>query len=146
MPSRTGAEVRRGGHEAPGPAEPPGVEDPGKREEGARLVRRAVSRLFELGRLEFTPGAIQALAAAGTSPWVLVERHVHGDWGDVTDHEASANVLALVGRQCLMSAYNVGDSLRVWVFTEADRSRTTVMLPEDYDGPADREDWTCTTW
>ncbi len=96
------------------------------------MVSGVVPRLFPLGDVVATPAAIQALAAAGSNPWLLVARHVRGDWGDLDEHDASMNVLAWLDGGRIFSAYNVGDSLRVWVITEADRSATTILLPEDY--------------
>jgi hypothetical protein len=32
----------------------------------------------------------------------------------------------------LLSAYQFDDGFKVWIITEADRSATTVLLPEDY--------------
>jgi len=49
--------------------------------------------------------------------------------------DQAANRLALVTGERIFSAYTVGegeDAVRVWVITEADRSATTVLLPEEY--------------
>jgi hypothetical protein len=32
----------------------------------------------------------------------------------------------------LLSSYAVAESVKVWIITEADRSVTTLLLPEDY--------------
>ncbi len=96
------------------------------------MLGGAVARLFPLGDVVGTPGALRALAAAGTSPWAFLVRHMHGDWEDLDEHDCSENTLALVRGGRLFSAYNVGEHLRVWVITEADRSATTILLPEEY--------------
>ncbi len=31
-----------------------------------------------------------------------------------------------------MSAYTLGSGVKTWVITEADRSATTILLPEEY--------------
>jgi hypothetical protein len=32
----------------------------------------------------------------------------------------------------VFSAYELRDGTRIWIFTEADRSVTTILLPEEY--------------
>ena len=59
-------------------------------------------------------------------------RHLRGDWGEVGSEDSSANERALVERTRVLSAYRSSDGVRFWIITEADRSLTTVLLPEDY--------------
>ena len=87
--------------------------------------------LFPLGRLVATPGALTALAAAGENPVGLLARHQSGDWGDVGPEDWRANDRDLRQGRRLLSAYGVGGS-RLWIITEADRSATTILLPEEY--------------
>jgi len=86
---------------------------------------------FTLGRTVATPGALAALEQAGVSPATLLARHHGGDWGDLCPEDAAANDQALEEGSRLFSSYKVGDG-KVWVITEADRSATTVLLPQDY--------------
>ena len=58
-------------------------------------------------------------------------RHARGDWGDLPPEDALANNAALRDGGRLFSAYGHGEN-RCWVITDADRSVTTVLLPEDY--------------
>ena len=84
---------------------------------------------FKSGDIFSTPGALDALdgeALAG-----VLTRHLEGDWGDLGALDAQANEDALKHGDRLFSAYNVGDE-KVWVITEADRSSTTVLLPDEY--------------
>ena len=60
-----------------------------------------------------------------------LRRHASGDWGDLCPEDALANDEALHQGGRLLSAYGHGDH-RFWIITEADRSVTTVLLPEDY--------------
>jgi hypothetical protein len=60
-----------------------------------------------------------------------LRRHASGDWGDLCPEDALANDEALHQAGRLLSAYGHGDH-RFWIITEADRSVTTVLLPEDY--------------
>lgn len=88
--------------------------------------------LFSLGRLVATPGALEALAAAGQSPTEFLNRHVRGDWGDVCDEDKQANEDALKDGTRILSAYKTNLGLTVWCLTEADRSSTCILLPDEY--------------
>jgi hypothetical protein len=89
--------------------------------------------LFSLGQVVATPGALDALGKAGQTPLEFLARHVRGDWGEVDEHDRSENQLSLNRGFRLLSSYRIssGDT-KVWVITEADRSVTTVLLPEEY--------------
>ena len=88
--------------------------------------------LFPLGETYATPGAGAACDTAGLDPCALLERHHHGDWGDISDADILTNQQALLYGGRLLSAYHLPDGTKVWVLTEADRSATTVLLPEEY--------------
>lgn len=83
--------------------------------------------LFSLGQIAATPGALEALANISVSPRALLSRHQYGDWGELD--EADKQLLNIGER--IFSAYQL-DTLRFWVITEADRSATTILLPEEY--------------
>ena len=95
-------------------------------------TRPPTAARFALGRLVATPGALAALAAAGTSPLPYLQRHAGGDWGDVGADDRRANDRALRHGERLFSVYVLPDGGRLWIITEWDRSKTTVLLPEDY--------------
>jgi hypothetical protein len=82
---------------------------------------------FSLGRVLATPGALGV--TEDFEP--LLRRHASCDWGLVCDADRDANDLAVESGERLLSAYEV-DGERLWVITEADRSVTTVLLPEEY--------------
>jgi hypothetical protein len=89
--------------------------------------------LFSLGQLVATPGALAALGKAGQTPLEFLARHVRGDWGELGDEDRRENQLSLERGFRLLSSYRTssGDT-KVWVITEADRSVTTLLLPEEY--------------
>ena len=62
----------------------------------------------------------------------LLERHLSGDWGDTCESDARANEEALRSGNRIISWYQVSKELRIMIITEADRSATTILLPEEY--------------
>jgi hypothetical protein len=104
---------------------------PSKENESMQETNRAA--LFPLGQIVATPGALAALAKAGQTPLDFLTRHVCGDWGELDTHDRKENELGLKRGFRLLSSYRTssGDT-KVWVITEADRSVTTVLLPEEY--------------
>ena len=86
-------------------------------------------RLFEPGRLLITRLLVDVLTTGDAMD--LVQRHIHGDWGDLDDEDAAANRYAVQHGLRILSSYTVR-GIRVWVITEADRNSTTVLEPSDY--------------
>jgi hypothetical protein len=87
---------------------------------------------FRLGQLAATPGALAALAEQGKTPQEFVQRHASCDWSDMDTEDATANTLALLTGARIFSSFNLPQGGKVWVITEADRSSTTLLLPEEY--------------
>ena len=87
---------------------------------------------FNLGRVVATPGIIEALTATGEISGTYLMRHAKGDWGDLDDDDKGMNDLALQHDERILSAYTLLDGTRIWIITEADRSSTTILLPEEY--------------
>lgn len=87
---------------------------------------------FAPGHLLATPAALAALAQANVTPQSLLRRHLCGDWGDLDELDRQQNNFALAMSARLLSSYALPGGGKVWVITEADRSVTTVLLPEDY--------------
>ena len=88
--------------------------------------------LFPLGRIVSTPGALEALGATTCTPLNLLTRHVVGDWGELGDEDKRSNNQAVKDNERILSAYMVGTDTKIWIITEADRSSTTLLLPEEY--------------
>lgn len=84
---------------------------------------------FDLGRVVATPGALAALTQDDLL--TALARHGAGDWGEVDAEDARANDRALGEGARLLSAYWSAGGVKFWIITEADRSATTVLLPED---------------
>ncbi len=84
---------------------------------------------FALGRIVATPGALALLDAGEVGE--LLGRHASGDWGDLDAHDRRENGRALKTGARIFSAYETSAG-RVWIITEADRSSTCILLPEEY--------------
>jgi len=87
---------------------------------------------FELGRVVATPGALSALQKAEQEPREFLDRHVNGDWGEVPEADKQENELSVEQGFRILSAYTTSAGDRLWVLTEADRSATIILLPEEY--------------
>ena len=59
-------------------------------------------------------------------------RHIVGDWGECCEEDKQANEDALAQGERLLSVYRTSKDEKIWVITEADRSSTCVLLPEEY--------------
>jgi hypothetical protein len=92
----------------------------------------AIQKPLPLGRTVATPGALAALYAAGENGLAYLRRHASGDWGDVPEEDAEENERALQRGYRILSAYQLQDGTKLWVITEADRSSTCILLPEEY--------------
>jgi hypothetical protein len=79
-----------------------------------------------------TFGALRALEDAEHHPAELLARHVTGDWGDLPKEDKEENELSVRGGFRIFSAYKLSSGVKVWVISEADRSATTILLPEEY--------------
>jgi hypothetical protein len=93
---------------------------------------------FSLGQIVATPGAVEACSLDYLIHCLL--RHGRGDWGNVCDDDKATNDQALIDGDRLLSAYPIdpaqpckgyGDNC-LWIITEADRSVTTFLLPDEY--------------
>ena len=84
-----------------------------------------------LGKVVATPGALKLLMEAGGHPFDYLARHATGDWGELCAFDRRQNEIALREGLRVLSSYDVPAG-RVWIITEADRSVTTILLPEEY--------------
>ncbi len=85
---------------------------------------------FPLGQTVITPNARDTLHPEDI-PTALA-RHANGDWGDVSEADRWQDELMLSKGFALRSVYHDRNGVKFWIITEADRSATTVLLPEDY--------------
>ncbi len=89
--------------------------------------------LFTLGHVVATPGALAAIGVSGDDLSTYLRRHQSGDWGEIDAHDRKENKLALEQGFRLMSVYTLSiTGAKIWIITEADRSSTCILLPEEY--------------
>jgi hypothetical protein len=86
--------------------------------------------LFPLGQVVITRNAAGQLAESDIQS--ALRRHAGGDWGEVCAEDWQANDHALENIHRILSVYVAQNRTKFWIITEADRSATTVLLPEDY--------------
>jgi hypothetical protein len=75
---------------------------------------------------------VALLEQANKSPLEFLSRHLRGDWGDLCQEDKTENELSLKHGLRLLSSYPVTGTEKLWIITEADRSITTLLLPEEY--------------
>lgn len=85
---------------------------------------------FPLGRAVITPTALAEIHQEDIS--AAVSRHAQCDWGDCCPDDWRENDYAVDKPLRLFSVYHDRNRVKLWVITEADRSATTILLPEDY--------------
>ena len=85
---------------------------------------------FSLGRTQITSGAQNLVPQHDVI--VAINRHAAGDWGNVCAEDAAQNEWAMENDARLISSYETDGGVEFWLITEADRSATTILLPEEY--------------
>ena len=94
--------------------------------------------MFVTGQIVGTPGALKACSR--DYMMACLARHARGDWGLVSKDDAARNDAAVKEDLRILSAYPLDPekpcegfgSNTLWIITEADRSTTTVLLPDEY--------------
>lgn len=84
---------------------------------------------FEIGQVVATPGALATFDAAFLQ--ACLKRHTEGDWGDLDEPDQALNDWSLPNNARLLSVYQRAED-KLYIITEADRSVTTLLLPEEY--------------
>src|SRR5260370_4691634 len=88
--------------------------------------------LFPLGQIVATPGALAALERAKQTATCFLARHATGDWGELEPTDIAENEYSMAHGFRLLSSYQTGAGEKLWIITEADRSVTTLLLPDEY--------------
>ncbi len=102
------------------------------RPHGLKRGVTAMFALFPLGQIVATPRALAALERAKQPPTCFLARHATGDWGELEATDVAENEYSVAHGFRLLSSYQTDAGERLWIITEADRSATTLLLPEEY--------------
>lgn len=94
------------------------------------MINEVTKGRFELGRVVTTLGSEESITQHDilTGLWF----HHQGLWGKLCKEDYEANEQALKYGHRILSAYFAENGKKFYIITEADRSYTTVMLPEEY--------------
>lgn len=96
-----------------------------------RQIQKKVP-LFSVGIVVATPAVLEHFLENNIDPEdYLIRRHLQSDWGDVPPEDAVANDFAVRNGLRILSAYEAANR-RFWIITEADRSVSTFLFPEEY--------------
>lgn len=90
---------------------------------------------FAAGQVVATRGVVEKTeydTRFGDFVALSLRRHLEGDWGNVCDDDRVANEEALKRGDRLLSVYEMEGLPKIWIITEADRSATTVLFPDEY--------------
>lgn len=79
-----------------------------------------------------TPGAIEALETAGQQPQEFISRHARLEQGELCDEDHRENLFSVNKSLRIFSAFKTATGVKLWLITEADRSATTILLPDEY--------------
>jgi hypothetical protein len=85
---------------------------------------------FDLGQIFVTPG-VEELIDKGLLLDLYIDRHWRGDWGNLDDEDKQTNEDAVLHGDRILSSFNTNVG-KFWIITEADRSTTTAITPDEY--------------
>jgi hypothetical protein len=94
-----------------------------------------INPIFETGQIVSTRGVFdQASENPDFSKFIQdsLSQHVKGDWGDLSAKDKTENDFSLKNGFRVLSAYEKEGLPKIWIITEADRSATTILFPEEY--------------
>lgn len=95
------------------------------------MLNSSTNKPFCLGQVVATPAALSLLDEHNKTPAEFLSRHHAGDWSEQCKEDQQANDDALKHGDRIFSSYTIGDA-KIWIITEADRSSTCILLPEEY--------------
>ena len=87
---------------------------------------------FNPGRCSVTRHALEAMDRSGQDPGFFLDKHLRIDQGECDGGDHALNLAAVTNGERIFTAFKTLLGVKLWIITEADRSRTTIMLPEEY--------------
>ena len=88
------------------------------------------AKRLEAGLVVATPGVREFIPTTELNQ--ALNRHLRGDWGEVSAADKTSNDEALESGFRMLSAYTSLNRVKFWIITEGDRSATTLLLPAEY--------------
>ena len=85
-----------------------------------------------IGQTFMTSGVREAFEESNQTANEFLARHQIGDWGLVCADDRQENDLSVKEGFRILSAYKTSKGEKLWIITEANRSSTTILLPEEY--------------
>lgn len=99
------------------------------------MTTKTSGKKLEIGRLLATAGVMAKCEAEPTFAAFVSEsfrRHAAGDWGELSQDDKDANDVALADNDGRVFSAYTGGPEKIWLITEADRSLTTILFPDEY--------------
>jgi hypothetical protein len=87
------------------------------------------AKRLQAGFVVATPGVREAIPTTELNQ--ALNRHLRGDWGDVSPADKASNDEALASDLRLLRLPSQ-NRVKFWIITEGDRSVTTLILPSEY--------------
>lgn len=91
-----------------------------------------MDRLFDLGQVEVSAAATAALQASGVSLPELLHKHQSGDWHAEGEAAQRHNEFDAQHGLLVAAEYPLPNHRAILIVTAHDRSRTCVLLPDEY--------------
>ncbi len=85
---------------------------------------------FDPGSIVFTKRAFAELNEDDVADALV--RHLNGDWGNLDKFDWELNDEAVESGGRILSSFESLEGVTFWIITEADRTTTTFLLPEEY--------------
>jgi len=95
-------------------------------------LNKKSSVLFPFGEIYLIIGAREALEKSNQTPNEFFAKHQSVNWGLVCEDDRRENELSVKEGYRILSSHKTSKDVKVWLVTEADRSSTTLPLPEEY--------------
>lgn len=105
-------------------------QEPEPHPEGVAADPIQTEALFPLGTVVMSSGALKQIEPADAD--ACLQRHAVGDWGEAGAHDRGDNDRGLREGGQLVSVHRDRNGITFWIITDANRTRTTVLLPVDY--------------
>lgn len=90
---------------------------------------------FKMGKVVMTRGVNNRIAEDKDYTKFVIDslnRHENCDWGDILKEDKSENEYSLQKGFRVLSCYTYKKKKKIWIITEAERSATTILFPEEY--------------